>query len=91
MRAGVQGTSDWVIMGWGQRNGTPERLAPSGASNARDCESICKPKIVCPFDISNETLQCGEIMDRSVQFRGIRLFVDPALTFPRLLLPSGPP
>jgi hypothetical protein len=55
MRPGVQGTKDWAIMGWGQRNGTPEKLASTGASNARDCESICKPKIIRPFDIGNET------------------------------------
>jgi hypothetical protein len=55
MRPGVQGTKDWAIMGWGQRNGTPEKLTSTGASNARDCESICKPKIIRPFDIGNET------------------------------------
>jgi hypothetical protein len=88
MRPGVQGTKGWLIIGRGQRNGTPEKLASTGASNARDWESIFKPKIFCPFDFGNETLQCGEIMDRSVQFQGGRLFVV-GLNFSTIAASSG--
>ncbi|HKU63724.1 MAG TPA: hypothetical protein VJQ06_01575 [Rhizomicrobium sp.] len=38
----VQGTSGCAIIGRGQRNGVPESVASTGASNARDSESICK-------------------------------------------------
>ena len=48
------------------------RVISRGASKARDWESIrAKSKGHNPSDNSKETLQCGEIMDRSVQFGGI--------------------
>ena len=39
----VQGTSGCALIVRGQRNGVPVRVASTGASNARDSESICKP------------------------------------------------
>jgi hypothetical protein len=38
----VQGTSGWAIIGRGQRSGVAERLASTGASKARNSESICE-------------------------------------------------
>jgi hypothetical protein len=55
MRPAVHGTSDWAIMGRGQRSGVPEKCSSAGASNARDWESIFKPKCCSPFDLGNET------------------------------------
>jgi len=37
----VQGTSGWALIVRGHRSGVPERVASTGASNARDSESIC--------------------------------------------------
>ena len=38
----VQGTSGCAVIGRGQRNGVPAKVASTGASNARDSESIFK-------------------------------------------------
>jgi hypothetical protein len=76
----------------GQRNGVavPLKSVSAGASNARDWESMCaKSKNHNPSDDGKKTLQCGKIMDRSVQFGGISCLSHvrhatepPALTFP---------
>jgi hypothetical protein len=42
IRPKVQGTKGCAVMERGQRSGVPVRLASTGASNARDSESICK-------------------------------------------------
>ena len=43
MRPIVQGTSGCAIIGRWHRMGVPVRVASTGASNARNSESICKP------------------------------------------------
>ena len=71
----VQGTSGCALIVRGQRNGVPERVASTGASNARDSESICniQQKSARPTSVMKRDNTAKKRIVRW-QFRGGQMF-----------------